>query len=449
MAVRSFLSTVFAALLLQATALDSATQSRRGSLLAHGARGVSATQPHKGEGPVNVKVEVHYSTDEKEAPPSAKQPEVHVDGQPLEVTEEPQSVKGALHRAILGHRQKMRKQPLFYQSMKKKKAPIEEDTINTTSVEKLVEYTDHNSAEKSLDDKTPTVSPEKWNTCLENVVGTCESRYIGSHCIPQVVEKLQGFLKAAVPAGAISTVQDFPVHIGAATAGHNIITRIPGEEKEKIVIVGAHYDTIPSSGPAQGAEDNGSGVATLLAVAEALKQTEGCCKYTVEFIMFSGEEEGLLGSTAFVRSFKAGTAVAESNPKAETVVGAIIMDEVAYARPERHHARHLIFETSGHSAPVEKVVDTLAHAAQVTNARSDDPDVIFEINYDGFASDHMTFLNAGIPAVLVIERDNMYYASKFGHTSRDTVKNIDQGLGASVANIVAQAAANLAGAKSS
>jgi len=248
------------------------------------------------------------------------------------------------------------------------------------------------------------------------------------------------YIKEATPKQAVSEIEDFPIHVGGVTEGHNIITRIPGEEPDKLVIVGAHYDSIPARGPAQGAEDNGSGVATLLAVAEAVKNTPGCCKYSVEFIMFSGEEEGLLGSSAFVKDKMVGDA-------AQKVHGVIIMDEVAYARPERNHARHLIFETSGHSKDVERVIDTMAHAAQVSNKRSSEPDVLFEINYDGFASDHMSFLNRGIPAVLVIERDNMYYASKYGHTSRDTVANIDNGLGASVATIVAQATANLAGAK--
>jgi len=294
-----------------------------------------------------------------------------------------------------------------------------------------------------MDGTTPAVTPERWNQCLQNVVGTCETRYIASECIDKVVTKLQGFITEATPKQAVSEIEDFPIHVGGVTEGHNIITRIPGEVPDKMVIVGAHYDTIPSSGPAQGAEDNGSGVATLLAVAEALKNTAGCCKYSVEFIMFSGEEEGLLGSCAFVHH-----QVDKTHPKAQSVVGAIIMDEVAYIRPERKGARHLIFETSGHSKDVERVIDTMAHATEVVNAKAkDDPDVIFQINYDGFASDHMSLLNQGIPAVLVIERDNMYYASKFGHTSADTVDNIDQGLGASVATIVAQATANLAGAK--
>lgn len=433
------MSTVLA-LLLQATALDSVRDGRRGHQLHGGllAKVRDLTEPKQ---PVKVKVEVTFDK-EKGASPSADEPgpepgpavpEPSPEAVP-EAQEAPGTfLKGALHRAILHRR-------------KKKIAAIVEDKFNDSSTEKLVPYVDHQSAEASLDDATPTVTPETWRTCLDNVVGTCETRYIGSECIDTVVAKLQGYIEKAT-ASADSEVQDFPIHIGNATQGHNIIARVPGEDPNTLVIVGAHYDSIPSQGPAQGAEDNGSGVATVLAVAEALKKTPGCCKATVEFIMFSGEEEGLLGSSAFVHKFMA-QKVDQDHPK-QTVHGAIIMDEVAYSRPERNGARHLIFETSGHSKGVERVIDTVAHATKVTNAQNEkDPDVLFEINYDGFASDHMSLLNQGIPTVLVIDRDNMYYASKYGHTSSDTVANINNGLGAAVATIVAQAAANLAGAKS-
>lgn len=412
------------ALLLQAMALDSATQlaGRHGTLLG---KLRDLTEPD----PLKVKIEVEITPTKKEATKEAA-PSAELGPLPEAQAAPPDSgafVKGALHRAILGHRKKMK--------------AIVEAPFDDSSTEKLVAYVDHKSAESSMDGATPEVTADKWRKALDNVVGTCETRYIGStKCIDKVVAGLQGYIKEATPKQAVSEIEDFPIHVGGVTEGHNIITRIPGEEPDKLVIVGAHYDSIPARGPAQGAEDNGSGVATLLAVAEAVKNTPGCCKYSVEFIMFSGEEEGLLGSSAFVKDKMVGDA-------AQKVHGVIIMDEVAYARPERNHARHLIFETSGHSKDVERVIDTMAHAAQVSNKRSSEPDVLFEINYDGFASDHMSFLNRGIPAVLVIERDNMYYASKYGHTSRDTVANIDNGLGASVATIVAQATANLAGAK--
>ncbi|MGD1867590.1 MAG: M28 family peptidase [Phormidesmis sp.] len=58
-------------------------------------------------------------------------------------------------------------------------------------------------------------------------------------------------------------------------------------------LVGAHYDTVPGS---PGADDNGSGIAVLLMLAELLSQ----CRPTrsIHFIAFDLEEYGLVGSTA-------------------------------------------------------------------------------------------------------------------------------------------------------
>ena len=63
--------------------------------------------------------------------------------------------------------------------------------------------------------------------------------------------------------------------------------------REALVLVGAHYDSVPRS---PGADDNASGVAVLLATARALARTAA----PVAFVAFNAEEDGLLGSRDFV-----------------------------------------------------------------------------------------------------------------------------------------------------
>ncbi len=64
-------------------------------------------------------------------------------------------------------------------------------------------------------------------------------------------------------------------------------------------LVGAHYDTVPGS---PGADDNASGVAVMLAIAELLsRQTP---KRSIHFVAFDLEEYGLVGSTACAQSWK-------------------------------------------------------------------------------------------------------------------------------------------------
>ena len=92
----------------------------------------------------------------------------------------------------------------------------------------------------------------------------------------------------------------------------NVIARIPGGDpqlKNEVVILSAHYDHVGygtkrnSNGPIgavhNGADDNASGVATLLEIAEALQtyRGRGSIRRTVLLIFWDGEEQGLWGST--------------------------------------------------------------------------------------------------------------------------------------------------------
>jgi carboxypeptidase Q len=80
----------------------------------------------------------------------------------------------------------------------------------------------------------------------------------------------------------------------------NVIAEIPGRELSgEVVIVGAHLD---SWEPGTGAQDNGTGAASVVEAARAIKALGRPPRRTIRFILFGGEEEGLLGSTAYVRA---------------------------------------------------------------------------------------------------------------------------------------------------
>lgn len=82
---------------------------------------------------------------------------------------------------------------------------------------------------------------------------------------------------------------------------HNVIAEIPGTGKD-IVLVGAHFD---SWDWAQGANDNGSGVAAVLEAARILRSMNIQPRATIRFAFFSGEEQGCLGSRAYLDAHKA------------------------------------------------------------------------------------------------------------------------------------------------
>lgn len=94
----------------------------------------------------------------------------------------------------------------------------------------------------------------------------------------------------------------------------NVVAILPGTDsslKDQNIVIGAHYDhlgfghfgTLDSSAEGQihhGADDNGSGTAAVLRLAETLARSEAKPARTVVFTTFSGEELGLVGSRHFV-----------------------------------------------------------------------------------------------------------------------------------------------------
>ena len=94
----------------------------------------------------------------------------------------------------------------------------------------------------------------------------------------------------------------------------NVVMLLPGEDeklKGEYLILGAHFDHLGMGGPGSGsraldtigihhgADDNASGVAMMLELAEKFARTKGSHKRSILCLSFSGEEEGLLGSKHF------------------------------------------------------------------------------------------------------------------------------------------------------
>lgn len=89
---------------------------------------------------------------------------------------------------------------------------------------------------------------------------------------------------------------------------YSAIVRIEGTENpDKIVVVGAHQDSInlvmPSLMPAPGADDDGSGAMTTLEVLRVIANSDYRPKNTIEFHWYSAEELGLLGSQDVFRNY--------------------------------------------------------------------------------------------------------------------------------------------------
>jgi hypothetical protein len=77
----------------------------------------------------------------------------------------------------------------------------------------------------------------------------------------------------------------------------NVIAETPGGADDNVVVVGAHLDSV---GVGAGIQDNGSGSATILEIAEQMAGV--AARNKVRFMWFGAEESGLLGSTHYVES---------------------------------------------------------------------------------------------------------------------------------------------------
>jgi Zn-dependent M28 family amino/carboxypeptidase len=80
----------------------------------------------------------------------------------------------------------------------------------------------------------------------------------------------------------------------------NIVAEIPGTDKaDELVMLGAHFDSWDSG---TGATDNGAGSAVMMEVMRILHASNLKMRRTVRLALWTGEEEGLLGSRAYVNA---------------------------------------------------------------------------------------------------------------------------------------------------
>ena len=138
---------------------------------------------------------------------------------------------------------------------------------------------------------------ETINYLSENLAGRSVGTAQEAKTVDYLVDQLKGFDYTP----ALQAV-DYEFR-GESLTSYNVIAQRPGTSGKQILL-GAHYDTAPSSPTLdrtnlEGTNDNASGVGVLLELAQRL---EAETKHTVEFIFFGAEEIGLVGSEFYANS---------------------------------------------------------------------------------------------------------------------------------------------------
>jgi Zn-dependent M28 family amino/carboxypeptidase len=175
----------------------------------------------------------------------------------------------------------------------------------------------------------------------------------------------------------------------------NVIADIKGTASDEVVLVGAHFD---SWDPGQGAQDDGVGVAAVLETARILKALGIKPRRTIRFAFFSGEEQALLGSRAYVQAHR---------KELDTLRAVVIMDTGA-EKPRG-------FQIHGRS-DIEAAARTLLTPLSSLGAAG----VSLEASFD---MDHAPFMVAGIPAFTLWVEPGQYDVHH--HAASDTLDKVD------------------------
>ena len=99
--------------------------------------------------------------------------------------------------------------------------------------------------------------------------------------------------------GAVTLEFQYENRTGGMAQDHNVVAEIRGRERpDEWIIVGAHLDSWDYG---TGAQDNGAGCAMVLEAARAIAALPSPPRRSIRFALWGGEEQGLLGSAAYVR----------------------------------------------------------------------------------------------------------------------------------------------------
>jgi hypothetical protein len=179
---------------------------------------------------------------------------------------------------------------------------------------------------------------------------------------------------------------------------HNVLAEIPGREKtDEWVLLGAHLDSWDLG---SGAQDNGTGTITVLEVARVLQQLDVKPRRTIRFALWGGEEQGLIGSTSYVKAHRG-----SDLSRCVTVVNTD--DGSGHPWGWKLHGRL-------------DVQDAMRPIANELLSEYDAEKLSVDASYD---TDHGPFLLEGIPVLDLLPEEVRY--NEIHHKASDTFDKVD------------------------
>jgi len=269
------------------------------------------------------------------------------------------------------------------------------------------------------------------------------------------VEYIAGQFKAS---GYNPEVQEYKVPLGFL--GHkwqnthyeqqiykNVLAEIKGSEKpDEIIVIGAHYDSVPIPG-CKGANDNASGVAATLALAKFFADKPQ--KRTLRFAAFANEEPPFfwtkgMGSYVYARSCKA---------ENEKIIAMLTPETIGFYSSEEGSQKYpfplnwfypskgdfIAFAgNSGSELLIKQCVKSFRANAKFPSEGACIPRCIPHIGF----SDHWSFWKMNYPAFMIT--DTAMFRYKYYHTASDNYDRIDYDKTARVVESLKHVVASLA-----
>jgi len=187
-----------------------------------------------------------------------------------------------------------------------------------------------------------------------------------------------------------------PNRIGGPVTASNVVAEIKGSQKpDEFVILGAHLDSWELG---TGALDNGCNAALVIDALRAIKASGLRPRRTIRFILFSGEEEGMLGSHAYVK--------AHAN-ELDKAAGVVIFDSGTG-------------KTTGFSLGGRKDVINAATAIVAPLKQFDATALTTDAEW---GTDNFDFMLEGVPTLVANQEEANYLVNY--HASSDTFDKVD------------------------
>lgn len=263
---------------------------------------------------------------------------------------------------------------------------------------------------------------DRLKTHIQKLAGEIGVRELERH--PKALEAAAGYIRTAL--ADLGTTVGEQAFKAAGQTVRNLEVEYRGTARpEEILVVGAHYDSMPAT---PGADDNASGVAGVLELARLLRRRP--LERTVRLVAYVNEENPYFGSAAMGSLASA----RRSRERGEKLIGMFSLECIGYYSDAPGSQRYpfpfnLIYPKTGNfigfvgnvasRALVRRTVKAFRKNAAFPSEGTAAPGKIEGIGW----SDHWAYWEAGYPALMVT--DTAFFRNANYHTKQDTPETID------------------------